>query len=375
LDVLSSNCSRFEKSLHFNLEPAKHALFVVPKGVTFSSAFDYEEIDRLEDKIKNYGYIVPHDFLVFLDIETSDKGRFLGNIPVNHLPLRMVEMNLSDINAHTRMVDIWKVYIFENLIKERVCNGISVNSDKEYNLISIGRKKVYSGNHGIASDLDRKNYYYNEAASSYIQKYAPLYHCYHSPYFKDATSLHPRSEIWKEMDESKKNKWLLERYTIFDYTTLPVVIFDERIQECGKEGQLFEHWKLMQIYVPQVTDIDNLCKVSSLDEFDNFLAKVSGQLSQVHLQIGYGAIVFHESLLNSWCEKNGKTIESYLEGFMQRHPCMNVFLTTGRGKSQFLMNNRGCLDHLRFVQFTPLETACKLKNKYKIYNLLISAKV
>ena len=175
------------------------------------------------------------------------------------------------------------------------------------------------------------------------------------------------------MSPSEINKWFRDKYTIFDYTTLPVVIFDERIQGYGNKENLYDRWNKMHIYVPEVRIYGKLNETEELDKVvRDYLEIVCAQLNNVGLRSDCSAVVFHESLLYPWLEKQGRKINDYLKEFRENFPNTHVYLMTGRGKAQYTKTDDQNL--VRFVQFTPIDAACKDFNKFKMYNLLISAR-
>ena len=360
-------------SCAFKLQKAKDFFFVVENDKKKVNGFDCESLDALQKKLQN-GLVIPHEFLIFVDISDRKEG-FLNTVPRNQLPFRFIDMKSEDIKMDQLglLASVWKNYAEQHLFNERLLEPKEI-SDKEYGLIKINGKEAYSGNHGTGDD-PRGRYYYNEGASSDVQKRSPLYKCTQShELITEATRTKKRPAIWAEMDSSKQNKWICDKYAIFDYTTLPVVIIDERIQSYGSDEDLYEIWKKMNIYVPEKkldTDAD-LDKV-----VEEYLEQVCGHLKNVGLKGEFCAVVFHESLLYGWVNKQENkvnSIVSYLQELKKKFPQIHVYLMTGRGKSQYVKQDKENL--IRFVQFTPVYTACRKEgiDKLKMYNLLMSAR-
>lgn len=258
----------------------------------------------------------------------------------------------------------------ETLFENRLCE--SNVETQEYNLIKIKNRTTYAGNHDMNDDKNLQ-YYYNEGLSSLAQKVSPLYKCLNIHHLNDANKWKTRSKIWEGMSDTEKNQWLLDKSVIFDYTTLPIIIFDERIQDYGFEHDLYGRWNRMHIYVPEKKTDEILDKDNHLGIIvENYLTKVKGILEQFGLKGDTGAVVFHESLLYSWVNKNKSSIQDYIEKFKKAHPQMNIYLMTGRGKSQYIKQDEE--QFVRFLQFTPFESACQNIDKFRMYNQLMSAR-
>lgn len=354
----------------FRLQKPRELLFVVNSGEKMPQGFDFNEIDSLKTKITK-NYIIPHDFLVFVDIDEKQKEDFLKDVPTNHLPLRIIDMQMPK-SSDTEMelqVKAWYKYM-ETLFENRLCE--SNVETQEYNLIKIKNRTTYAGNHDMNDDKNLQ-YYYNEGLSSLAQKVSPLYKCLNIHHLNDANKWKTRSKIWEGMSDTEKNQWLLDKSVIFDYTTLPIIIFDERIQDYGFEHDLYGRWNRMHIYVPEKKTDEILDKDNHLGIIvENYLTKVKGILEQFGLKGDTGAVVFHESLLYSWVNKNKSSIQDYIEKFKKAHPQMNIYLMTGRGKSQYIKQDEE--QFVRFLQFTPFESACQNIDKFRMYNQLMSAR-
>lgn len=362
----------------FNLQKAKDFFFVVDKTENKKFyGFDCESLDALLKKLQD-GLVIPHEFLIFVDICNKKKEDFLNAVHRNQLPFRIIDMKSEEIviDRLKLLAKAWKNYAEQHLFNERLLDP-EKKSDEEYHLIKINGKQAYSGNHGLESDPDGR-LYYNEGASSVVQRRSPLYQCTQSHELTKAFRNKKRPDIWRDMESSKQNKWLCDKYAIFDYTTLPVVIIDERIQTYGSDEGLYEIWNKMHVYVPEESRYRKLDTDADLDKIvEEYLGHVCDQLKKVGLKSEFCAVIFHESLLYSWVnkqEKQGNSIVSYLQKLKEKFPQTHVYLMTGRGKSQYVKQDKENL--VRFVQFTPVYTACRKENvdKYKIYNLLMSAR-
>lgn len=362
-------------SMAFKLQKAKDFFFVVNEDDKKKvNGFDCESIDALQKKLEE-GLVIPHEFLIFVDICKEQQEAFWAAASKNQLPLRIIDMESKDINSMNElelMAKAWKNYAEQHLFNERLLDPEKINSE-EYELVKINGKVAYSGNHGLGNAND--SYYYNEGASSEVQRLSPLFPCTHShKLIIETTRKIKKPDIWKEyMSPSEINKWFRDKYTIFDYTTLSVVIFDERIQGYGNQENLYDRWNKMHIYVPEVRIYGKLNETEELDKVvRDYLEIVCAQLNNVGLRSDCSAVVFHESLLYPWLEKQGRKINDYLKEFRENFPNTHVYLMTGRGKAQYTKTDDQNL--VRFVQFTPIDAACKDFNKFKMYNLLISAR-
>lgn len=362
-----------EVSYSFKLQKAKDVFFVVRNGEKMPQGFDFEEINSLKARMDNF--IIPHNFLVFVDIDKKQKEDFLKDVPVNHLPLRIIDMEMPKQPSVTEMklqVEAWHNYM-EMLFEKRLIDS-NVKTE-EYNLVEIKGRTTYSGNHDMNDDQNFQ-YYYNEGLSSLAQKLSPLYKCLNTHQLNDANSWNTRSQIWNSMSDTEKHQWLLDKSLIFDYTTLPIIIFDERIQDYGFEHDLYGRWNRMHVYVPE-KEIDGILdKDNDLGKIvEGYYTKVQNTLEKFGLKgEGTGAVVFHESLLYSWVNRQNSSIKAFIKEFKKAHPKMNLYLMTGRGKSQYIKQDEE--QSVRFIQFTPFESACRKENidKFKMYNLLMSAR-
>ena len=360
-------------SMAFKLQKAKDFFFVVNEDDKKKvNGFDCESIGALQKKLEE-GLVIPHEFLIFVDISAEQQKDFWAATPKNQLPLRIIDMESKDINNELELTaKAWKNYAEQHLFNERLLDPENINSE-EYELVKINGKVAYSGNHGLGNAND--SYYYNEGVSSEVQRHSPLFPCTHShKLIIETTRKIKKPDIWKEyMSPSEINKWFRDKFTIFDYTTLPVVIFDERIQGYGNKENLYDRWNKMHIYVPEVRIYGKLNETEELDKVvRDYLEIVCAQLNNVGLRSDCSAVVFHESLLYPWLEKQGRKINDYLKEFRENFPNTHVYLMTGRGKAQYTKTDDQNL--VRFVQFTPIDAACKDFNKFKMYNLLISAR-
>lgn len=364
-------------SCAFKLLKAKDLYFVIDNDKKIVNGFDCENIDVLQKKLQD-GLVISHEFLIFVDICDKKKEYFLGAVPRNQLPFRIIDMKSEEIvmDQLDLLAKAWRDYAERRLFNERLLEP--EKSGKEYHLFKINGKQAYSGNHGLGYDPEGRLYYYNEGASSVVQRSSPLYQSTHTHELTKAISSKKRPAIWAEMDSSKQNKWLCDKYAIFDYTTLPVVIIDERIQSYGSDEGLYEIWNKMHVYVPEEGIYGKLDAVADLDKVvEEYLKQVCNQLEKVGLKSEFCALVFHESLLYSWVNKQENqenSIMSYLQDLKKKFPQTHVYLMTGRGKSQYVKQDEENL--LRFVQFTPVYTACRKEgiDKFKMYNLLMSAR-
>lgn len=367
-------------SCAFKLQKAKDFFFVVENDKKKVNGFDCESIDALLEKLQD-GLVISHEFLILVDICNEQKEAFLGTVPLNQLPLRIINMESKGINWTNElelMAIAWKNYAEQHLFNERLLKSIS--NCEEYELIEIEEKVAYSGNHEIGNA--NGDYYYNEGASSEVQKRSPLFRCTHRhKLINEVTRKKEKPDIWTDMSTSEKNKWFWDKYITFDYTTLPVVIFDERIQDYGNEEKLYDRWSKMHIYVPEEElygSLDEIAKSDEIPKFDEvvntYLEKVCEPLKEVGLKGDCCAVVFHESLLYIWVNRQNSSIKAYIEKFKKEHPKMHLYLMTGRGKSQYIKQDEK--QSVRFIQFTPFESACRKENidKYKMYNLLMSAR-
>ena len=368
-----------ELTCAFQLQKAKDFFFVEDttenKGKFYG--FDWESLDALQTKLQD-GLVIPHEFLIFVDVPNRRKEDFLCTVPRHQLPFRIIDMKSGDIvmDQLEFLAKAWRKYAEQHLFGERLLEPEVINED--YDLIDINDKQPYSGNHGLGYDPDGKLYYYNEGASSAVQKRSLLYQCTHSHELTKATFRKKRPDIWADMDSSKRNKWLWNKYALFDYTTLPVVIIDERIQSYGSKENLYETWSKVHVYVPEEDIYGKLDTIEDLDTVvEEYLKIVSDQLENVGLRGEFCAVVFHESLLYSWVNKQENqenSIVSYLQELKKQFPQIHVYLMTGRGKSQYIKQDEE--NKIRFVQFTPMYTVCRKESidKLKMYNLLMSAR-
>lgn len=324
----------------------------------------WERIDNLEKKLtRDKNKIVSYDFIVFSGIPDSKRLDFIKNVPDNRLPLRKVVLDLNKIDKNELEEKVWAEYYRQNSNKvflyglENIypCYITSGNKDGlklkpcSYNHNLPYEPKDFHGISGRKDEISQfsdayPKYYYVEALSSESQKTSPLY-------------------SYKSLPQDLR---AVKRYLIMDYTTFPVFIIDERIQRIGIERQLFAFWKLMGIFVPEEKELDS---AEFPEEYiSKYIQDLHHPLPGFKLKRGKSALVIHESLLQRWV--GSEHVADKINELKNND--ISVYLTTGRGKSQYLSENE---HDIRFVPFSIVYTCCCEVDKYKLYTALQSARI
>lgn len=340
-----------------NYRPTRKMIGYEDKNMVKTLDIPWERIDRLKKKLtENINEAVSYEFIVFSGIPREKINDFLANVPDNRLPLRKVELDLTNVSKENLEEEVWKAY-YEQSNNEL----ITIDNDNncpckikpdlrpcsyDHNLpfgLPDTEDEIYRSEQ---SNSNYRKFYYLEALSSESQKSSPLFN-------------------FRKMPPNIK---AINRYVIGDYTTFPVFIIDERIQRLGFNRGLFEKWKLMGILVPKKEPFDSA--EFPKDYLETYLKSLHHPLPGFKLKRGKAALILHESLLQRWV--GSEHVIEKLNELLSGHQDVSIFITTGRGKPQYLAENES---NIRFIPFSIVYRFCDEMNKFKLYSALQSARI
>lgn len=343
-----------------NYRPTRKMIGYEDKNMVKTLDIPWERIDRLKKKLTEHkSEVVSYEFIVFSRISEEKISDFMDNVPDNRLPLRIVKLDLTNVSKENLEEKVWEAYYKD----EKYVNGSitikDINENKPCNIKPDLLPCSYD--HNLPFDLPNteeeisrseqnnfnyRKFYYLEALSSESQKSSPLFN-----YRKE-----------------QPNIKAINRYVIGDYTTFPVFIIDERIQRLGFERGLFEKWKLMGIFVPKKEPFDSA--EFPKDYLETYLKSLHHPLPGFELKRGKAALILHESLLQRWV--GSEHVIEKLNELLSRHQDVSIFITTGRGKPQYLTEDER---NIRFIPFSIVYRFCDEMNKFKLYSALQSARI
>lgn len=286
-----------------------------------------------------------HDFLVYSATLTLNQIQsFESNVQANFLPQRKVVINLQQLTTREKLYcKIWEEYTRNNYLKSIQADSSSTSLFKLIDRNGNG-SYPYSYNHAWKENT---YYYYSDALSSRLQFSSPLFR-----------NLNNSGELTGE-------EKLINKCKIVCYTTLAVCILDERIQHLLFERSLLEKWKRMLIFAPDKICGRFLDEIKDIEEIMVYLDSFEHPLANYGFGAKNVAIILHESLLQRWL--GSKNVRPFLSKLQEKE--YSVYLTTGRGRAQYLT------DKTRFLPFNRLLGRIEEGDKYGLYNLLMGARI